>query len=206
MKMTNKYYSPLSPKLRDFLIAEYIGGKSIYFKYDEKTRYELMKGALQEFKRDIILKYGTRKNYEEINAKRLGFKNFKEQRKVWLNIAGFDTYKEYNNYLAITEGFKSQYDKETRRLNKQGLSHYSYYKNLADKKGVRITTYLGRKKKTLEKKICLGCGNVFSTNYSNKVYCSKKCQNLINCRNFRKKFPEKIKEINRKQYQRRKLK
>ena len=193
--MKKSYSSRLPPRFRDFLVKEYIGGWKIYYSYDLKTRYELMKDATQKFNLDMIMRYGSRANFERVFAKERGFKTYMDYRKWLLGIMGFKGFTEYNNYLAKTGGFKSQYDKIKAQIKKRKFkSFYEYYKFLAEKKGKSVREYTGNDWKPIGV-ICL-CGKAVERKWATK-YCSRKCHILFNGRMFRAKMTEEQKKKHR---------
>lgn len=89
--MCSPYFSFLKPSFQDFLIDKYIG-REIWKKYNRiGTRYILMKNGLEEYRKAILIKYGSYQNYQEYRAKE----------------RGFVSYKEYLNFLAVEKGFKN---------------------------------------------------------------------------------------------------
>jgi len=84
--------SKIPPRLRSILIKGYIGSEN-YNLVQGETKEILITDALEQFKREIICKWGSEYLYHVAWAKKRGFRNL----------------YEYQKYLGERQGFKNFY-------------------------------------------------------------------------------------------------
>jgi len=129
--------SPLSPHFRAILIEKYIG-KEIYHSVHPKTRYILIKEAVQQFQIDMISRYGSLWNYHKDWIKRQGFKSYTDYTDYLAKRDGFSKYNEYQTFCAKKAGFKSRYERMVSKALSQGYkSLHELYKERLRRMGFK---------------------------------------------------------------------
>lgn len=203
----------LVPRLKAKLVKDYIGNE-VYERLDKQTRYIMIKYALQDFRNDLIKKFGSIYKYQLFRINRLGFKSMGGYRKYLLELNGFKSETEYMNFLANKNGFdtigkmnyfKSGYKKRVDRIDngfcsvcgektKEGYKvceiHYEKEKNRISNKREQINSYFRIYSKSDKRKIWE------KQRYQSNILKFRE-YNKLQARKYRKQNPEKFRLRNR---------